>query len=66
MIDLKTWRKAQGITQTQAADMLLITLRHYQRLEARQSPINARIAKLAAYVETSRLEARRLAGKQMD
>ena len=47
-IDLGQWRKAQGITQAQAANRLAITLRHYQRLEAGQSPINRRMELLAS------------------
>lgn len=50
MIDLRQWRKAQGITQAQAANRLAMTLRHYQRLEAGQSPINRRIELIAGIV----------------
>jgi len=43
--DIKQWRKARNITQEQAAYLLGITPRHYQRLEAsnRLSPTIERL-----------------------
>lgn len=49
MIDLKQWRASRGMTQAQAAHGLAMTLRHYQRLEAGQSPINHRTALLLKF-----------------
>lgn len=48
MIDLKQWRAKHGLTQSAAADKLAMTLRHYQRLEAGQSPVNRRTELLIA------------------
>ena len=47
MLDLRQWRKAQGITQAQAANRLAVTERHYRRLETGKAPINRRLAMLA-------------------
>jgi transcriptional regulator with XRE-family HTH domain len=51
MIDLKQWRASLGITQTEAANRLAMTLRHYQRLEAGASPINKRTQMLIEAVQ---------------
>jgi transcriptional regulator with XRE-family HTH domain len=46
MLDLKSWRKAHALTQTQAAKALAISERHYRKLETGNAPINRRIALL--------------------
>lgn len=43
---LIAWRKAQGMTQEQAADWIGLSWRQYQRLEAGHSKVKAPIAKL--------------------
>lgn len=47
---LKDKRKAAGITQAKAAELLGIGLRHYQKLEAGQSPLTPSLEKLAGFV----------------
>lgn len=49
-MDIKGKRKAAGITQSQAAELLGIGLRHYQKLEAGQSPLTPTLEKLAGFV----------------
>jgi transcriptional regulator with XRE-family HTH domain len=46
MIDLKAWRKARALTQEQAADMLGITPRQVQRLEAGHNKLTPSLARL--------------------
>lgn len=49
MMDIKAKRLAAGITQTQAAQRLGLSLRQYQRIEA-QGKAKPAIVKLAALV----------------
>lgn len=46
MSKVKAWRKARNITQEQAAELLAITARHYQRLEAGHRPVTPMIERL--------------------
>lgn len=43
MNSVKTWRKAKGLTQEQAAQALGLSYRHFQKLEAGHSPITETI-----------------------
>ena len=43
---LRQWRKARNITQEQAAELLAITARHYQRIEAGHRPVTPMIERL--------------------
>ena len=47
---IKEKRKAAGLTQAKAAELLGIGLRHYQKLEAGQSPLTPTLDKLAGFV----------------
>jgi transcriptional regulator with XRE-family HTH domain len=46
MIDVKAWRKARNLTQEKAADILGISPRHMQRLEAGDRRLTQTMAKL--------------------
>lgn len=47
---LRDRRKAMGITQEAAAELLGVGLRHYQKLEAGHAVVTRTIEKLAALV----------------
>jgi transcriptional regulator with XRE-family HTH domain len=49
MAELRTWRKAQGMTQMQAASALGVSLRQYKRFEAGEyaTPLTVRLAAAA-------------------
>lgn len=51
MIDLRQWRSERGLTQSQAANRLAMTLRHYQRLEAGHAPMSRRVEMLATLTD---------------
>jgi transcriptional regulator with XRE-family HTH domain len=46
MNKVKAWRKARSLTQERAAELLAITPRHYQRLEAGHRPISPMIERI--------------------
>lgn len=45
-MNVKAWRKARALTQEQAATLLAICPRHYQRVEAGHRPVTPMLARL--------------------
>lgn len=45
-MNIKAWRKARALTQEQAAELLAMTARHYQRIEAGHRPVTPMVAKI--------------------
>lgn len=45
-MNVKAWRKARALTQEQAATLLAICPRHYQRVEAGHRPLTPMLARL--------------------
>jgi transcriptional regulator with XRE-family HTH domain len=45
-MNVKAWRKARALTQEQAAELLAMTARHYQRIEAGHRPVTPMVARL--------------------
>jgi transcriptional regulator with XRE-family HTH domain len=45
-MNVKEWRKQRALNQEQAAQLLAITPRHYQRVEAGHRPITPMIERL--------------------
>jgi DNA-binding transcriptional regulator YiaG len=50
-IDIKAWRIARGITQEQAASLLAISSRHYQRIEAGHSQVTPMVDRLLRFIQ---------------
>lgn len=48
--DLRTWRKAQGLSQTQAAEAIGYSLRQWQKFEAGEAAIPVTAPVLAGYL----------------
>lgn len=45
-MNVKAWRKARNLTQEQAAELLAMTARHYQRVEAGHRPVTPMVQRL--------------------
>lgn len=45
-MNVKAWRKARALTQDQAAELLAMTTRHYQRVEAGHRPVTPMVERL--------------------
>lgn len=45
-MNVKAWRKARALTQEQAATLLAICPRHFQRVEAGHRPLTPMLARL--------------------
>lgn len=50
-IDIKAWRIARGITQEQAASLLAISSRHYQRIEAGHRQVTPMVDRLLRFIQ---------------
>jgi transcriptional regulator with XRE-family HTH domain len=46
MNKVKAWRKARSLTQEQAAELLAMTARHYQRIEAGHRPVTPMVERI--------------------
>jgi len=51
MTSLKQWRKARNLTQERAADLLCISPRHLQKLEAGHRNLTPAMAKLMELIK---------------